>query len=73
MNGIRRLTLPEGTGWRSSRAHDDATDPHRHAGLPLALAQADTVRVRIAQALGGDQMARLEVITPPATASRTAP
>jgi hydroxymethylbilane synthase len=32
-------------------------------GSRLALAQADTVRVRIARALGGDHMARLEVIT----------
>ena len=32
-------------------------------GSRLALAQADTIRVRIAQALGGDHMARLEVIT----------
>ena len=32
-------------------------------GSRLALAQADTVRARIAQALGGDHMARLEVIT----------
>ncbi len=32
-------------------------------GSRLALAQADTVRARIAQALGGDDMARLEVIT----------
>ena len=32
-------------------------------GSRLALAQADTIRVRIAEALGGDQMARLEVIT----------
>jgi hydroxymethylbilane synthase len=32
-------------------------------GSRLALAQADTIRVRIAQALGGDDRARLEVIT----------
>ena len=32
-------------------------------GSRLALAQADTIRVRIAAALGGDHMARLEVIT----------
>lgn len=32
-------------------------------GSRLALAQADTIRVRIARALGGDHMARLEVIT----------
>ena len=32
-------------------------------GSRLALAQADTVRAQIAQALGGDHMARLEVIT----------